>query len=102
MYSNGFSMERTKLLHRAPLKQTSKSSPPKQNIVLFLHSSTKVVAPLCLHSNFTTKVEIMYWIESDDVFLEITIVWDEKKVDTLKSGFFFVKSSLVILYFSYF
>ena len=56
-----------------PLKQTSKSSPHKQNIVLFLHSSTKAVASLCPHPNFTTKVEIMYSIESDDVFLEITI-----------------------------
>ena len=95
-------MERTKLLHRPPLKQTSKSSLPKQNIALFLHSSTKAVASLCLHSNFTTKVEIMYLIESDDLVLEITIFWDENKVDTLKSGFPFVKPSLVILYFSYF
>ena len=63
----------------SPLKQTLKSSLPKQNIALFLHSSTKAVAPLCPHPNFTTKVGIMYSIESDDLFLEIIIFLGRKK-----------------------
>ena len=61
------------------LNKRQKTSPPKQNIVLFLHISTKAVASLCLHPNFTTNVGIMYSIESDDVFLEITIFLGRKK-----------------------
>ena len=46
-------------------KKTSKCGRPKQNISLFIHSRTRIVAP-CLHLNFRTKKEMMYLIESNE------------------------------------
>ena len=65
-----------------PLKKRQKWH-PKQNIALFLLSSTMMVA-LCLHLNFRKKVRIRYWdenedfglIESDDL-LEIILFWNK-------------------------
>ena len=51
--SDGFGTVKTERSHRVPTENVKKW-PHKQNIALFLHSSTMTVAP-CLHLNFRTK-----------------------------------------------
>ena len=48
-------------------KKRQKVPSYKQNIALFLYSSTMMVAPY-LHLNFRTKVEIFHSIETKDFF----------------------------------
>ena len=55
-----------------------KKWPLKQNIVVFLYSSTMTMAP-CLHLNIKTKEGITYSIESDNFFFRDHYVFGTKK-----------------------
>ena len=70
-----------------------------QNIALFLHSSTMMVAP-CLHLKFWTKVGIRYWEENEEfghllkvmIFFLITILLGQKTLHTKKWPHLFLNS----------
>ena len=62
-YSDGFST-----VTPALPKKCQKMGPPKQNIALFLYSSTVTVALFFLHLNFRRKAGIMHLVKNDNFF----------------------------------
>ena len=65
-----------------PSLKNVKKCPKNQNIALFHRNSTNAMASCRLHLNFRKKIGRMYAIESDNLFLKITLVLG-RKIKTL-------------------